>query len=315
MGKSSLLVMLKLLHLMGLWPSDDEVVLLKLASDTINKIKSIQGQHRHVLLLDALDEDPESSGRLIARLGELLKASTDFRRVIITCRTQFFESTIDPFQRSGVICVANFMCPMVYLSPFDDGHVERYLARLYPGADQLEKREKAFSMASRMDSLHCRPMLLANIDYLLNSDIKNPHEYFIFEALVDSWLIRECRKDLMQDEDLSKEHLLEACIYLAIFMEQNKTPFISLKEIDDLIASHPTVRGIKAIDVGGRSLLNRTSQGSFRFSHYSLQEFLAIRRLLDVRATSRSWVNRLTQLQITFLCCQATVILTPSDLY
>ena len=43
-----------------------------------------------VLLLDALDEDAAAIADHRARLSQLLELSTDFRAVVITCRTQFF---------------------------------------------------------------------------------------------------------------------------------------------------------------------------------------------------------------------------------
>ncbi len=63
MGKSSFLMMLKLNHVLKLWPTDTEFVLHKLGESSIDFIKGIQGRHRTVLLLDALDEDPAAWGR------------------------------------------------------------------------------------------------------------------------------------------------------------------------------------------------------------------------------------------------------------
>jgi hypothetical protein len=45
-------------------------------------------------------------------------------------------------------------------------------------------------------------------------------------------------------------------------------------EIAELTARHPAMVHLDQLDVGGRSLLNRNAEGEYRFSHYSIQEFL-----------------------------------------
>ena len=98
MGKSSVLMMLKLAHLKSFWPKDYDCTLLKIGNDTIAQIEAIAGKRRTILLLDALDEDPQAWGRIRHRLEEILVASRNFWRVIISCRTQFFSAGEDPFR-------------------------------------------------------------------------------------------------------------------------------------------------------------------------------------------------------------------------
>lgn len=54
MGKTSLLVMLKLTHLLKFWPSDYDCLLLKLGPDTMEVIRNHENKANTVLLLDAL---------------------------------------------------------------------------------------------------------------------------------------------------------------------------------------------------------------------------------------------------------------------
>jgi hypothetical protein len=74
MGKSSLLVMLWKMHLFGFWPNDVDCTLLKLGPTTLAKIAEISAPARHILLLDALDEDSsvsENEGGAKGRLVEV----------------------------------------------------------------------------------------------------------------------------------------------------------------------------------------------------------------------------------------------------
>ncbi|MCP4698134.1 MAG: effector protein PipB, partial [Gammaproteobacteria bacterium] len=127
MGKTSLLMMLKLSHLTAFWPKGYGCVLLKLGGDTLDKIKEIENKKNTLLLLDALDEDPRAWGRIKDRLLELLENTQAFRRVILSCRTQFFpEKDLDPFGSAGRVVVGGFRCPMLFLSLFDEERVEAY---------------------------------------------------------------------------------------------------------------------------------------------------------------------------------------------
>ncbi|HEX7772723.1 MAG TPA: hypothetical protein VF435_09915, partial [Pyrinomonadaceae bacterium] len=86
MGKSSVLMMLKLAHINSFWPKGYQCVLLKLGPETIAEIESIRSKRNTILLLDALDEDPLAWDKIEDRLSDLLAASHNFRRVIISCR-------------------------------------------------------------------------------------------------------------------------------------------------------------------------------------------------------------------------------------
>lgn len=103
MGKTSLLLMLKLWHLFDFWPKRYDCLLLKLGASSLERIINHQGKAETVLLLDALDEDPWARGRIAERLKELLDASRNYRQVLITCRTQFFPPTgLSPFGDPGL---------------------------------------------------------------------------------------------------------------------------------------------------------------------------------------------------------------------
>lgn len=177
MGKSSLLVMLKLSHLSSFWPAGTECLLMKLGEDTLPALQKIEARRGKVLLLDALDEDPLAWGRVKERVSELLHATDNFHRVILTCRTQFFSGGDDPLKNRGRVEVGGYLCPVIYLSLFDEEKVSAYLARHFPRGipDRLLLREnpkigRAKAIVARMRSLRARPMLLAHIEDLMSAD-------------------------------------------------------------------------------------------------------------------------------------------------
>jgi formylglycine-generating enzyme required for sulfatase activity len=56
---------------------------------------------------------------------------------------------------------------------------------------------------------------------------------------------------------------------------------ISEDELDKQIGEIALIKQIKEIEIKGRSLLNRNSDGDFRFSHYSIQEFMVAKYISE----------------------------------
>ena len=291
MGKTSLLLMLKLSQLLDFWPKGYDCLLLKLGSDTLQRITDHKNKPKTVLLLDALDEDTEAHERIAERLEELLEASQNFRHVIITCRTQFFPKTdLDPFGRPGQVTVGTYTCPMLFVSLFNDRQVQEYLLRRFPNPwhHGLTRRKdpriiKAETLLGSMRSLKFRPLLLAHIEDLLDAELRTWDSYHIYEALVTAWLKREIRK--MKGQNLpripAEQELWAACRVLAVYMQslgQRELPEIELRQ---LIQRMPEVQNLELVDFGGRSLLNRNSKSDYRFAHYSIQEFLVVNALVS----------------------------------
>ena len=284
MGKTALLTMLKLMHLTAFWPRQKDCVLKKLGEKTIDELAEIPNKRETILLLDSLDEDPMAFGRAKERLLDILHASQDFFRVVITCRTQFFpDMDKDPLDRLGMYSIGGYTCPVKYLSFFSDDKVTAYLDKRFPKKFGLlpdtENLRKAGQVIEKMGSLRCRPMLLAYIEDLMASPLLHHEdsEYQIYDALVKSWLNRE----QLKDKTISVNDLQDASIILATWLQVRKRRSINEAELDELIARIAKVRTIQRIEIKGRSLLNRNSEGNYRFSHSSVQEFLVAKLLLE----------------------------------
>jgi hypothetical protein len=79
MGKTSLLMMIRLMHLMAFWPSGYDCLLLKLGEDTLQTLADHKDKAHTVLLLDALDEDPLATSP--SALASLIQQVHDLRLV------------------------------------------------------------------------------------------------------------------------------------------------------------------------------------------------------------------------------------------
>ena len=284
MGKTSLLMMLKLSHITSFWPSRYDCRLLKLGKNSIEVISKIPNKSNTILLLDALDEDPESFGKVKERLINLIDETHNFRRVILTCRTQFFPNDeIDPFKRIGKIRIESYVCPMLFLSLFDEDQVDEYLTKRL--SDEKDRR-KAKQIIIDMGSLRFRPLLLAHIDGFIDSNNKEWNEYSVFDTLVETWLRREQVKLKAQKRNVNSTQLLNAATSIALLMHKDNSRTISEEILEEYIRKGDSeLKRIKQIDIGGRSLLNKNSDDEYRFSHYSIHEFLLAKAIIDKKVT------------------------------
>lgn len=282
MGKTSILAMLKLGHATKFLLQEYRCVALKLGGDALNRLKEERNRNKTLLLLDAMDEDSEATGRIKDRIIEILKETSNFFRVIITCRTQYFPETEDDvFLRQDEVRIGGFRCPVIYISPFSDDQVDAYLNKKFSDEGKIEKAKKVLAT---IEDLKCRPMLLAYIDDLIDEKRNIENSYQAYRALVNEWLDRESRKD---NSNLNRETLLAACQHLARYMTSEGIREISVEDLRKALDNREEFKSITLIDVGGRSLLNKNSDGHFRFAHKSFQEFLVVQTL----QANQGWGN------------------------
>lgn len=293
MGKTSLLVMLKLFHITNFWPNSYNCALHKIGKNTLDTIERIEDKANTVLLLDALDEDPLAWEAISPRLVSLLTASRYFRRVLIACRTQFFP--IVAHTKLGAperVEIGGFKCPVVFMSLFEESQVAEYLEKRFPlavyGDAAAVKILQAKAVLAAAASLTLRPLLLSHVEDLLDSAVPITNEYTCYQELIWIWLRREERKlrEVRQDTTVDTSVLWGACVEIALEMQHRMVRSLSEEQFSFVMRYHPNLKWFNAFEVSGRSLLNRNSEGAYRFSHYTIQEFLVADAILKGRAAS-----------------------------
>jgi hypothetical protein len=288
MGKSSLFAMLALSQIgVKNWPRDVKVEFFKIGLDTHERVSTVSDKQNTILLLDSLDEDQSTGHSINERISDLLNATLPFRQVLISVRTQYLPKGEEAFgEGPGFVRVGGYRCSLIYLAPFSDKQVQMYLENFYKGSffdrllepvtgKQSAKVATAQEVCNQISSLQMRPMLLQHIDRLSNEHniSRSFSEFALYKDLVYTWLEREERKE----GGPKFEDLRNACIKLALMLQRTGARKISSDELTSVLGQSSGVeRNLSLIDIESRSLVNKTSDGEWRFSHYSIQEFLSV---------------------------------------
>lgn len=254
--------------------------------DADDRIRKIANKANTVLFLDALDEDTLAIVDHVGRLRDLLDLTRDFKRVLITCRTQFFPKDEEIPSETGIVKVgprragekAQHFFHKLYLSPFTDAQVQDYLKRRYPFW-QRRRRWRARAMVATIPNLSVRPMLLAHIDDLVNSGRPVKYAFELYEEMVEAWLVRE--EGIVPG--LRKKPLREFSERLAVELHSNSRQRGAERIPREELAELAKAWHIPLDDwqLTGRSLLNRDAHGNYKFAHRSILEYLVVKRLLD----------------------------------
>lgn len=260
--------------------------------DTVKNIRAIEDKDavNTILLLDALDEDqgilstdPAITDEMAfrKRVDEVIEVTRNFREVVITCRTQYFPGQEDdpyelkikrPDERGY------YTLNKLYLSPFNDKEVKKYLGKKFGRLPFLnrEKKKRALRVVSQSHNLVMRPMLLSYIDYLIGDDLTYATSGKIYQELVSKWLLREAEKRKgLEDREEFISNLNELSRQLAIriygnWMDQGRM-YVTKEEAYAIAKQHQIE--LKPEEITGQSLLTCDGVANWKFAHKSILEF------------------------------------------
>lgn len=300
-GKTTLMINLflkyktKVLH-KGL---KNEIVLLPLgAPGIIQVIGEISDKRNTILILDAFDEDIEATKDYQSRLNGIMQITRDFKKIIITCRTHFFPSDKEEPHRTGVLTHNHDgeerKFHKMYLCLFDKNDINTYLRKKY--GLNFNKRRKAKEIIDKIPNLAVRPMLISYIDDLMDINDNFKYSYKIYELLIRKWIHREANKPKVKAK-YSETEKYEKFLYtfsrnIALDMYKNRKErngfYVTTDDDFGAVAERKTFFDIidTEIELNGferktGTLLNRNSEGKYKFSHKSFLEYFLALELID----------------------------------
>lgn len=251
-------------------------------AETLNEIDKITLEERKktILLWDALDEDYRIWSNYKARIKRILKSTEGFAEVIMTCRTHFFTQEEENIHELGVLTIHNedetYRFRKIYISPFDSSDINKYINKKYPFYS-IQKKRTARKIVQKAPNLMVRPMLLKNLDYLIEEQPNYQYMFLIYEQLMKAWITREAKKRHLESEGTvftNDMHKFIRLIALDMYRNHQKRSgfFISESQLENLAVKHQIRISIPYLKIG--ALLNRTAKGKFAFSHQSVLEYL-----------------------------------------
>ncbi len=274
--------------------------------DVDERIQKIEDKENKILFLDAFDEDTLAIVDHVERLKTLMELTKSFEKIIITCRTQFFPRDEEIPKETGIVKIgpkkagegAKYVFHKLYLSLFTDQQITQYLKKRYPFG-QKKRRRKAREMVARIPDLGVRPMLLAHIDDLVETNREINYGFELYEEMVEAWLTRE-EKII---EDLKKDHLRQFSERLAVDLYVNRKQRGAERIHYDQLVPLARDWNIPLDDwqLRGRSLLNRDADGNYKFAHRSIMEYLFVKRVMDGKSNLRPDMEWTDQMQRFFV--------------
>ena len=239
-----------------------------------------------VLILDGLDENSDAITNYKEFLEKLESATSDFRVVVVTSRTQLFPDKYNEPGNTKIKYTAGdgseVYYDKYYISPFNDEETDSYIRNKYK--KDPERYKSASIIINQTKDLVSRPMILSSIDGLLHMADRTKFSLVeIYLEIVDHWRKRDNR---VKDVDSYRYYKFTKQIALFLYEkyqekidetnnEENKELSLRRKDFDRFLENH--YQGENPYSFRVRSLLNRTDSGRIKFSHRSFYElFLAI---------------------------------------
>jgi uncharacterized protein YjbI with pentapeptide repeats len=261
----------------------------------LEKIREIQNKRDTVIFLDALDEDPLAKGDYWQRLKVIVEECSEFKRILITCRTQFFPKDDAIPVSTGLVRVgprngqAFYEFWRLYIAPLSNEQVEKYLRQRF--RFQPVSRAVARRIVYKIPSLTVRPMLLANIPDIMDSGLDVTYVWQLYELMVQAWYRRELGwwPNVQTIQKFSEEAAVK--LYLG-FVKQHVT-HLSLDDLKKFTKKLPMP--VDSWSAATRSLLHRDAMGNLKFAHRSIMEYLFVKRFLagDERCRDIQWTDQM----------------------
>ncbi|MDQ3886332.1 MAG: trypsin-like peptidase domain-containing protein, partial [Actinomycetota bacterium] len=311
-------------------PSLDELLAQHLVRHNVDafdvsKLRYMIRSGRLALLFDGFDELELRVGFANAAdyLTTLLRAVTDHAKVVLTSRTQHFQSTAQIRTALGAQVSALAASRVAVLEDFTDEQIVQFLTKHYGGnVDTAQARFELLGDVRDLLGLSRNPRMLsfiADLDEQRLRDVQAEHGQIsaaeLYRELVDFWLLREAQRHQHRGglRSLDEQERLAACTALALRLWASTAVTIPAAELTAEVSATLTrlaERGYTADQaahtVSTGTLLVRTPEGEFSFVHQSVMEWLVARAAAETlqagTAASALVTRKMSMLMLDFFC-------------
>ncbi len=318
------------LHGLEKAPSLDELLaqhLVRHGMRTVElpKLRYMIERGRLALLFDGFDELAlrVSYDHAADYLQTLLAAATGNAKIVLTSRTQHFQSVTQVRTALGDRVATIAGSRIAVIEDFTDAQIRQFLVNHYGGDERAaQARFDLLDQIQDLLGLSHNPRMLSFIADLGEArlrEIQQQHGTIsaarLYEEIIRFWLRNEAERQQYGAglPSLDKHERRAACSALALRLWASTAPAIPLADLSAEVQATLTglaERGYAAEEaaqaVGSGTLLVSPAEGAFTFVHPSVMEWLvadaAAERLRNGEANSVLAARRLSRLMTDFLC-------------
>ncbi len=257
-------------------------------------------QGRIVLLFDGFDELAlrVSYDRAAEHLDTLLQAAAGDAKVVVTSRTQHFES--DRQVRTVLYDRVQPVAGLRYcaLQSFSEPQIRQFLLNRWEDPTVAEEWLELLDDVKDLLELSANPRMLGFITELGLETLRQARDRAggaisaakLYQLIIDRWLVFEYERAHMPGVEvtLSREARWAAVLAIANRLwrktEKYLTPSELAEEVTNTLRKHqsnPPDASVASHLIGSGSLLCRDDEGSFFFVHQSVLEWLVARQATD----------------------------------
>jgi hypothetical protein len=288
------------------------------------KLRYMIESGRLALLFDGFDELAlrVSYDHAADYLQTLLAAATGNAKIVLTSRTQHFQSTTQVRTALGDRVAALAGNRIAVIEDFTDDQIREFLVNHYDGDNTAaQARFRLLDQIQDLLGLSHNPRMLsfiADLDEARLHDIQRRRGVIsaagLYEEIVGSWLRHEAMRQQHRGglPSLDERERHDACSALALRLWASTSPTIPVADLSSEVAA--TLTGLAergyateeaAQAVGSGTLLVSTADGSFTFVHPSVMEWLvaetAAQRLRAGESATMLAARRMSRLMADFL--------------
>ena len=301
-GKTSLLVKLYIQYHRFIFDSINERIIgyfniddtlenkLDIFNQQVKYLSQTKGKtFEKIVLLDALDEDYEANIDISKRLDNLKKILDSYDCVIITCRTQFFDSQKD-IEREIRERFGDRETRIAYIRRFNPKQINKYLKKRYKFRSNERKiaNELITKYSDKRDFIS-QPLLLSFMDLLVRHKseerLEIEHKTQLYKYIIDRWLEKEATKKSISKANIENykskiynvAHQVAMNIYKRDIIKATNLKNNTVK-IGNALSNDELTTMLKKIDtdvleIKKRSVFMRDTIGNWFFTHNSFLTF------------------------------------------
>ncbi len=235
------------------------------------------------LFLDGFDEDAKAVENCHIRLRQLMDLSQKYKRVIITCSTQFIpkdKNIADKFgyERIGPEDINEnhyYEFRRVYLSPFTHIDIKEYIGSRF-SIWEMGIKKSILTFIENNPALRINPFLLSYFKEIFQKETNLQSINDITKKIIENWINNEPN---WEDKPLLNQFVQRLAVDIYLKQKERGTESINQKDLDQKAKDWGI--SLYSFENNMRSLISQTPSGSVKFIHRSIMEYLFIKRLVS----------------------------------